>query len=82
LIVGLLRAPANPDAIRAAAVSRFFLQLVSRAGDCVGDGRKLLAVFFRPLLRVEVKGDLVDLATELERNVVAILQASRLLPGN
>jgi hypothetical protein len=39
----------------------------------VGKSRTLLAIRFRDLLRFEFEGQLVDLAGELERHIVAIL---------
>src|SRR5271167_5177845 len=55
-----------------AKIRSFFIRLVSGAGNRVGNGRKILALFFRQLLRSEIKRDCVDGACELERNVVAI----------
>ena len=49
-----------------------------RAGDPVGNGRKLLGFRLRVLLRFEFEGQLVDLTGELERNIIAILQHYRL----
>ena len=43
-------------------------------GRFVGNGRKLLGLRGRVLLGFELEGQLVDLAGELERNIVAIFQ--------
>src|SRR4029434_535079 len=55
----------------AARPSNFFIPIALLLE--VGNSRKLLAIRFRVLLRFEVEGQFVDLAGELERNIVAIL---------
>src|SRR6266478_5398067 len=57
----------------AATVSSFFIQLAFRAGDRVGNGRKLLAILRGVLRRTQVEPQLVDLTGELEWTIVAIL---------
>src|SRR5208283_4307918 len=42
---------------------------------CLGEGfMQLFALLFRQPLRSEIKGEFIDLAGELERNIVAIFQ--------
>jgi hypothetical protein len=47
-------------------------RLVFRAGDRVLNGRHVLAILIRILRRAEIEGQLVNLARELERTIVAI----------
>src|SRR4029450_4275181 len=54
-------------------VSTFFIALISRARHPVGNGSGLLACPSRFRRRFELEGQLVDLAGELERDIVAIL---------
>src|SRR4030095_12507616 len=62
-----------PISAAAAKVSNFLIALLSRARHSVGNGSGLLACPSRFRRRFELEGQLVDLAGELERDIVAIL---------
>src|SRR5258708_12882163 len=76
---------ANPAAASpmAAKISTFFIVPITLGLDdtwsFARNGRKLLTLRF--LLRFELEGELVDLASELERNIVAILHPRHPRPG-